>query len=252
MGLTKYLQRLGLSSDQTVFFHSSFRSLSREGITPQNLIEELIYHFTRGDVLMPAMSWRYVGPDRPEWNERGTPSNVGVIAEIFRNTYASTRSIHPTHSVSGLGQNIHMLLADHHIGDTPCSKMSPYGKLNDADAWIVMIDTGFDCCTLIHHLEEVVAPELYLKPKSSVETYVCTSLAGESIDVRVRRHLLLKRNYWQFQDALASVGKLSVFLYRSVVCRVFRVRDLIDVSLPIIRSNPAAVIARPGQRFRIM
>lgn len=251
-GISAILSRLGLPRDATLLVHAAFRQIGREGFTPQQIIETLLEHFSFGTLLLPTMSWRYIKPQQPVFNELNTPSNTGVLTEVFRTRYATQRSLHPTHSVAGCGVAVGQLLNEHHLDPTPCSVRSPYGKLVDADGWVLMLGVGFDCCTLIHHCEELVAPDIYLRPDSQAEYYACIDRHGNHHNVKLRRHLLLPRDYWQFQDALARTGELRLGYFGGVTCRVFRARELFNRTMGILKHQPNAAIAKPGQRYRRM
>ena len=246
------LERLGVPRSGVLFVHSAFRDLGREGLTPEGVIESLAAHAKGGTLLLPTMSWRYVKPDKPEFSELETPSNVGVLTEVFRTKYASARSLHPTHSVAGLGADAAAMLGEHHLDDTPCAARSPFGKLVPADAWILMLGIGFDCCTLIHHGEEVVAPDIYLRPRAQAETYACKDRHGKVHTVRLRRHFLLPRDYWQFQDLLERDRKIRIAWLGNAACRAFRARDLHERVIATLKARPDAILARPGQRYRMM
>jgi len=250
--LRPLLERLGVPRDGVLFVHSAFRDLGREGFSPDGVIEELVEHVRGGTLLLPTMSWRYVKPADPRFSELDTPSNVGVLTEVFRTRWAGARSLHPTHSVAGRGRDAATMLGEHHLDDTPCPPRSPYGKLLPADAWILMLGIGFDCCTLIHHGEEVVAMDLYVRPKEQTETYDCTDRTGRVHRVRLRRHLFLPRDYWQFQDMLEQAGRLRLAYSGACVIRAFRARDLHERVLAVLGARPDAILAQPGQRYRRM
>ena len=246
------LSRLGVPRDGVLFVHSAFRGLAREGFTAESVIEELANHVGNGTLLMPTMSWRYVKPQNPEFSELDTPSNTGIMTEVFRTKRATARSLHPTHSVAGMGPDAAKLLGEHHLDETPCSPRSPFGKLVSADAWILMLGIGFDCCTLIHHGEELVAPQLYLRPPEQAETYACCDRHGRVHTVRLRRHVFLPRDYWQFQDQLAIDSRLRINFIGNVVCRAFRAKDLHSRVIRTLQARPDAILPKPGQRYRRM
>ena len=201
---------------------------------------------------MPTMSWRFVKPEQPEFDELRTPSNTGVLTEVFRTKYATHRSLHPTHSVAGSGLGADQILQEHHLDVTPCASRSPYGKLVEADGWVLMLGIGFDCCTLLHHCEELAAPEIYLKPSHDMEEYNCKDRLGKKYQVKLQRHLLLHRDYWQFQDQLAIARQLRLSYFGSVTCRAFRARDLFNLTMNTLKNQPSAIIAKLGQRYRRM
>lgn len=246
------LKRLGIPSDAALLVHSSFRDMAREGYTPEQTIGYLTEHMKNGTLFLPTMSWRYVKSAKPEFSELETPSNTGILTEVFRTRFATRRSLHPTHSVAGLGAQVDELLNEHHLDETPCGVRSPFGKLVSADGWVLMLGISFDCCTIIHHVEEVVAPDVYLKPASETETYRCTDRHGKTHSVRLRRHLFLQRDYWQFQDELARDGLLRLGHVGNVVCRAFRARDLQVRAIRALTKRNDAVLAQTGQRYRWM
>lgn len=232
--------------------HSAFKALARDGHQAPAVLAALVAYMAPGTLLLPTMSWRFVKPSAPLFDELATPCNTGVLPELFRTTWATRRSLHPTHSVAGRGPLADDILGGHHLDDTPCSARSPFGKLVEHDGWILMLGISMDCCTLIHHVEEMVAPDLYLRPPQEREPYTCRDRNGRSVDVHLRRHFFLPRDYWQFQDMLAARGLLRVRRLDSAVCRAFRARDMAEVATAALQARPNAAIARPGQRYRMM
>jgi len=248
----RVMERISIPRDGVLMVHSSFKTLGREGHDAVTVLHALVDYMTSGTLLLPTMSWRYVTPDSPMFDELQTPSNTGVLTELFRTQYATARSLHPTHSVAGRGKLAEDLLSGHHLDDTPCSARSPFGLLARYDAWVLMLGISMDCCTLIHHIEEVAAPDLYLKPQSDRESYTCRDRRGRDVTVRLRRHLLLPRDYWQFQDVLAARGELQTARIDNSICRAFRAADMVRVVTDALTARPDAIIARPGQRYRMM
>lgn len=248
--ISRALRKLGVPRDGMLLVHSAFRALGRHGHDAESAVESIVEHMAPGTLLMPTMSWRFVTPASPRFDELSTPSNTGVLTEIFRTRYASGRSLHPTHSVAGLGPRAAQALATHHLDDTPCAPRSPFGALVTHDGWVVMMGVSMDCCTLIHHVEELIAPDLYLRKEA--ESYLCVDRNGRETRVKLRRHLHLPRDYWQFQDRLAASGLLHICALDGVVFRAFRARHLVDLVTTTLRARADAIIARGDQRYRMM
>lgn len=248
----KALERLGVEREGLLMVHSAFKPLSKDGYDAAQVLGAIVDYMEPGTLLMPTMSWRFVNAAHPVFDELQTPSNTGILTEIFRTNYAETRSCHPTHSVAGKGLLAHHLLNSHHLDDTPCSPRSPFGLYAEANGWIVMMGISIDCCTLIHAVEEVMAPELYLKPPSQRETYLCRDRTGGEKKVVLRRHRFLPRNYFQFQDTLASKGLLRITRIDNTVCRAFKAGDMVRVVTDRLKVAKDAIIAKPGDRYRMM
>jgi aminoglycoside 3-N-acetyltransferase len=250
--VARLLTRLGIPGDGVLLVHSAFKTFARDGHSAHGVLEALMSHMSAGTLLLPTMSWRYVKPEKPVFDELLTPSNTGHLTELFRVNHATHRSLHPTHSCAGRGRFAGEVLGEHHLGETPCWERSPFGKLAKYDAWILMLGISMDCCTLIHHVEEMVAPDLYCRPSSAAENYIVRDRRGTEYPMRLRRHLFLPRDYWQFQDALAAAGKFKAAAIDGSICRAFRARDLVSLAGDTLRSRPDAIIAGPGQRYRMM
>ncbi len=248
--LEPLLIRLGVLPGKTILIHSAFSLLSRHGFLAEFFLENILAFIGDGTLALPTLSWREVSPDQPVFHEMETRSNVGVLSEIFRLKFADRRSHHPTHSVAATGPNTDYLLEDHHRDICPCSEDSPWGRLANVDAQILLIGLDMDNCTLIHHLEETRAPDVYLR--KDIEAYTCVGRDGSSIEVRTRRHRKLYRNFYKFRDILAGLGQLRVSDLGN--CRIygFRAKDLVACVSAEFDRTIAATIAEPGERSKLM
>jgi hypothetical protein len=72
------------------------------------------------------------------------------------------------------------------------------------------------------------------------------------VTVSLRRHLFLPRDYWQFQDLLAAEGWFRVTMVDGIACRAFCAKDMVRVASGVLKERPDAIIAKPGQRYRMM
>jgi aminoglycoside 3-N-acetyltransferase len=203
------LDEAGVPPEGILVVHSGFRGLSRAGYRAEPFIEALLERMKGGNLLMPAMSWRIVTPEQPVWDELATSSHVGVLTEIFRTCYAQHRSIHPTHSVCAYGPATLRLLDGHHLDDTPCSANSPWGRLAESGAHILLLGIGFERCTALHHPEEILAASIYLEAFEDAGIYRCRARDGTVYDVRFRRHYQLDRDFSQYAPRLNVRGRLK-------------------------------------------
>lgn len=207
--LAPLLRDFGVNSKGALVVHSAIGRLSRQGFKAESMIETFLRYMEGGHLFMPTMTWRTVLPANPVWDEMATPSHTGVMSEIFRTRYATARSIHPTHSVAGLGPAAKMLLSRHHIDATPVSQNSPYGLLRDYDTTVLTIGCGLETVTAIHLPEETIAADLYVRPHDAGAMYQCTDRHGTVHQVWARRHWSLSRDFPKFAPALAARGELK-------------------------------------------
>jgi aminoglycoside 3-N-acetyltransferase len=153
------LIKLGIKKGGILLVHSSLRSLgnypNKAGLIINSLLEVL---GEEGTLLMPALTFETVHADNPFFDIDETHSCVGALTEIFRKSYKTMRSLHPTHSVCGLGKMAEDILKDHYLDRTPCGPHSPYYKLKAAGGQILFIGCGLKPNTSMHAVEELVNP----------------------------------------------------------------------------------------------
>jgi aminoglycoside 3-N-acetyltransferase len=242
----RMLQDARVPGDGVLFVHCAFHRLGAAGFSVDGVIEALLAQMRHGTLVMPTMTWRGVTPQSPVFDELATPSHVGVLAETFRIRYASCRSLHPTHSVAALGRLAAPLTSGHHLDDTPCSLNSPYGKATGEDAHVLLIGVGLERCTAIHHAEETIAPEVYLKPPAEAEVYRCRGRDGVVHSVRLRRHLKLNRDFPQFTAPLVKKGVMARGELAGTPWMAVAQRDLLGEVSQALRRDPRAIIAPVG------
>lgn len=232
--------------------HSAFKGFARDGYAALEVLEALLDYMRDGTLVLPSMSWRSVNLQNPIFDELTTPSNTGILCEIFRTQFATHRSLHPTHSVCAVGAEAAAITATHHLSHTPCDKHSPFIKIVELSGSVLMLGVGIDCCTILHAAEENTAPDVYVKPEYDAVTYTCIAKDKTQQQVQLRRHLFLPRNYWVTQDLLAQRDQLSVAASDSSIVLGFNARTAFDLTCAELCRDPRALIARPGQRYRMM
>jgi len=239
--IRRILYSLTIPADAVLLVHSAIGKLSNQGYKVELIIKSLLEHLDKGTLLMPTMTWRTITPNNPIWDEMNTPSHTGVMTEIFRTKFATHRSLHPTHSVAGFGEQAELLLEKHHIGMTPVPMNSPYGLMRNFNSHILMIGIGLEMCTAIHHPEELIAPEIYLEPERNIEKYILIKRNGSRIEYNLRRHKKLKRNFNRFEANLNKRG-MKKGQIDGVPWMIFKLDDLIEiVTLQLINNKNATL-----------
>jgi len=240
--LVPILRRCGVTSNGVLVVHSAIASLSRKGFRAEAMIEAFFGYMSNGTVVMPTMSWRGVTPQHPDWDELQTPSETGVMTEIFRTRYASTRSIHPTHSVAAWGKAANTLTSRHHLDNTPVSANSPYGLMRAYDSYIFMIGVGLECCTAIHLAEELIAPGVYLRPLDPGEVYRCKDRRGDVHTMHAHRHWHLDRDFPQFGPSLIVEGHMHTGEIEGCRYALVALNHLLDKVTAALRADSRATL----------
>jgi len=95
---------------------------------------------------------------------RITPSEMGLIAEIFRRTPKVLRSLHPTCSVCALGPLAKELTTGHHLSETGMSPDSPFGVMTRRPTAILGLGVEyFRCLTHVHTATHKMGDEYPIK-----------------------------------------------------------------------------------------
>ena len=128
-----------------------------------------------GTLMMPTLS---VSGSAIEFAQSGrifdprtTPSQVGLLSEVFRRSPGVIRSIHPTHSVAAWGKNTDWWLENHRVAMTPCGRGTPYYRLLERNGKIVLAGTGIAAMTFFHCAEELLESRMPFSPFTT-ERYV--------------------------------------------------------------------------------
>jgi len=95
---------------------------------------------------------------------RRTPSEMGLVAEVFRKTPNVVRSLHPTCSVCALGPLAKELTADHHLSPSGLGADSPFGVMTRQRTAILGLGVEYyRCLTHVHTATNQLGPEFPIK-----------------------------------------------------------------------------------------
>jgi aminoglycoside 3-N-acetyltransferase len=215
--------------------HSSLKSLGPQRPSPEELIGALREVLgARGTLLMPALSYKQQPHNIHKTAE--TPSNVGVLPECFRRSPGTIRSLHPTHSVCGVGPAAEELLAGHEQDDTPCGPCSPFRRILDREAKIVMLGCGLGPNTAMHALEEFVEPPYLFGDTCE---YQITTAAGKQYSKKYRTHDFEGWN--QRYDRVSLLSETNLFVTGAVLdasAFVINTKELKRSVLSKLREDP--------------
>jgi aminoglycoside 3-N-acetyltransferase len=122
---------------------------------------------------------------------RRTPSQMGLVTEVFRRLPGVTRSMHPTHSVCACGPLAAELSCRHHLSEWACGDMSPFGVMGRHRTTILGIGTEYyRSLTQVHAMEEILGEQFPVprEPEPPVRTELIDR-AGNAISYEMSRPL---------------------------------------------------------------
>ena len=157
--LIEQLAQTGIKPGDTVMIHSS---MSKIGI------------LEKGPVTFVNALKRYIGPEGlivvPTYPQKGmfgyledyktfdvnaTPSKDGAITECLRKSEGAYRSAHPTHPIAAWGKDAKELVKGHEKCKAPFAKGSPFDKLLQMNAKLMLVGVNFDHLTFIRVMEDL-------------------------------------------------------------------------------------------------
>lgn len=193
----------GVKPGGVLLVHASFRSLGPVPGGEATVIASLLDALgSAGTLLMPAMSYASVTPEAPSFDVRHTPSCVGWLPEYFRTQSITLRSVHPTHSVSGVGARAAEILVDHELDTTPCGPHSAFRRLRDLGGQVLMLGCGLKPNTSMHAIEEIVEPPYLFGPTI---TYQVVLADGSQRTLHCKRHNFHATGFAQRYDRLGDL-----------------------------------------------
>jgi aminoglycoside 3-N-acetyltransferase len=179
-----------------VFLHSSISSIGHVNCSAQVITDFLLNKVDVNQNTLLAIAMPFNGirtldylKTNPVFDVRNAPVETGAINRSLAARPFVERSLHPTHSVIAIGPKSHYYVSDHHLDITPFGARSPYYKLIENNAKILMIGVGLKNFTFVHVIEDILGKfypvNSYLKKLFSVNVI---NVSGESIYIMTRCH----------------------------------------------------------------
>jgi len=228
--LTAMLRSLGVVTGDAILVHSSFDQFAGFLGKPADIIVALQGSVgLSGTVLMPTLPFRGSAIEYVEkgqiFDVRRTPSQMGLLTELFRRTPGVTRSVHPTHSTAGWGGKSAEFVQDHYQATTPCGRETPYGRLLQFSGKILFLGTDITTMTFFHAVEELLESRMPFSPFTK-ETFTIESIdsGGRTVTTHTR---LFEPQY----SRKRNIGKLVPVLKKAGYWRERRLGSLKSVLL---------------------
>ncbi len=145
----------GIRPDEVIKIHSSMKKIGEtEGGADTVLDVFCDYLGKDGLVVLPTHTWGTIKDYNYTYNPKTTPSNLGLLPNLFRQRKGVFRSIHPTHSVCAFGKGAKEFVSGTYPQITLCGNKSCYKKLYDLNARVLLLGVTLTSNTFFHWIEE--------------------------------------------------------------------------------------------------
>jgi len=165
--ITKAVKELGIQEGDIVLVHSSFKSLGEVDGGAETVISGFGDAIGKdGTLVLPTFVQKDFAKAYGTWH-LDKKSDVGYLTNYFRKREGSLRSDQATHSVAAYGKYAQELTKTHghthkrfgNFGDTPFSADSPWEKMYQMNAKIVLLGVDALSITFRHYAEYVYMEE---------------------------------------------------------------------------------------------
>lgn len=183
--LREDLEKIGVRAGDVLAVHSSLKSMGQVEGGAECVIAALTDAVgPEGTLIFPAFTFAS-SYSTSFFSNKDTPSCVGLISETFRKMEGVIRTNHPTHSAALRGKQMHALCEGELLDDTPMGPHSPYQRLPEFGAKILMLGCPFATNSYLHALEEDAGMEYALRGH---QEYIIIDENGKEFTRRIRRH----------------------------------------------------------------
>lgn len=247
------LKAAGLLPEDTLLIHSSMKSIGPVDGGADTVLDALQEYFSTGLVVFPTLTWRigykYTPEAGTEFSVKDSPTDVGILAELFRKRPGVIRSLHPTHSVAAYGPDAQKFTAGHELVKTSLAWDSPWGRLYDRNGKILFIGVGIACNTFLHAVEEKFpVPDLM---DGIIHELTVIDEKGRRIPCNIQRHVgEHSHQYALVKDLLFEMGAAKMMTFGNANCYLLDARKTADAVWELLRSEPLYFSAEYQTRKR--
>ncbi len=236
------VKSLGVVEGDIIVVHSSLSSLGCVDGGADTLIDAFIEVLgPNGTMIMPTLCQRDKERRFETWDIAKSPSDVGKTTEAFRLRPQSLRSNHPTHSVAAAGRLAAEIVSGHPSdygrtgpwGDAAFAKGSPWQKIYDLNAGIVMVGVDLKANTMVHFIEHLIVERALAQASTDKRGAMFDLLAGWNTP-----GIWPSFDRIKLQQELDNLGLISRQPCGSATLLMVRARAMVDNAVKMMEAAP--------------
>jgi aminoglycoside 3-N-acetyltransferase len=239
-GIKHDLKRIGLGRGDSVFVHSSMKSLGFVRGGPQAVISAFLEVLeASGALMVPTFTFTNF---QPFFHIENTPSEMGLITETVRQREDSIRSLHPRHSVSVIGQGAKELVQGH-LDAGSLGVESPVDKLCKIGGYILLLGVGHNVNSVIHLAEAYAdVPYLYSWEAPDFPHIARVKYDGHEQEVSLAPSPGCSEGFGKIEPVLRSRGIIKDGKIGEAQSQLMKAQDVVDAAVELLRSDPKALL----------
>lgn len=235
------LKGLGLKYGDVVFVHSSLSSFGYVEGGAETVVKAFLEALGSAGTLTAPIFRNYFhnGSDQV-WDRNNSPSFMGRISETIRTWPGARTSHHAPHPIAAIGPLAEDLTERYN--DTDFAHDSPFSRLLELNAWILLVGVDYSSCTMIHLVEErVEVPYRRWVPLSG--TVIENGVAARKTFHFLKRYPGVSNDFLPLGKRLEDEGSVNIGMIGKSVIRCFRSQDLCDCVSRSIEDDPLYLIS---------
>lgn len=211
--LRECLSDMGVCSGASIMVQSSVDNLKTYRgslVEILDLLSDLVGE--KGTICMPAYP-RDFGRGVDIFDVRTSPSDAGLLTELFRRQPGARRSLQPTHTVSALGQLSGYFTEEHHLSLYPFGPKSPWTRITYADGLLIGLGLPAGWTTVWHAVEDNMIKQFPIKLYyKEPRVFKVRDSEGKLMEVATYVHLPKKAEYARFFEELPpAIHRFRIF-----------------------------------------
>ncbi len=234
------LKKIGIKQGDTLIVHSSLKSIGNVAGGAETVIRALQNVLTdKGTLIMPTFSFSLIQWSKEPFETEKTPSRVGAITDIFRKMEGVKRSNHPTHSIAVWGK-LKDELTIPVLDAPPCGLGSPFEKLYNLNAKILMLGTHQDTNTMLHFCEKAANLNYIDIPFSPDKEFETARIKENEIikEINIKEVPGCSRGFNKVEKPLKRMGIIKDVWIGEARSQILESKKLVKAMNKILRRHP--------------
>lgn len=180
----------------------------------------------------PEELWAQIRDEIPLFDPRTSPPRgMGSLVSLLWTR--AERSFHPVESIAAIGPRARELVSPHPIDD-PMGPRSPWARLYDHDARVVLLGVGLSSCSILHHAERM-AEVPYLEATAYA---MPIEIDGERTWIEVESGNNCSEGFPRLEPRLRIAGLLEETSVGRASAMSFSARNLVDAAKAVLEDEP--------------
>lgn len=239
--IAKGLKKLGLKSGDIAFMHSSLSSFGHVEGGAETVVQAFL-EILGGDgtLAVPIFRSYFWGMPDQVWDRDNSPSLMGKISETVRTWPGARRSHHAPHPVAAVGLMAEDLTERYNKSDF--APDSPFARLLELNAWIMLVGVDYNSCTMIHLAEERLEVP-YRRWVELTGTVIEDGVATSKTYSFLKRHPGVRNDFLPLGKRMEDAGLVQKETIGKSLIRCFRSQDLYDCVIRSLKEDPLYLIS---------